>query len=253
MLLTGRRIFTDFIIEGGNIDNIKGASYDLTVGEIFVDGESYKTSVSIEPQQTVFVMSKERIILDHQHTGYAHPKTKRTYDGLLALSTGLIDPSYDGYVASAVINFESEPKEIRIGDAFLRLTIHKLDVGVNVRQNLLDKDHYRERNRQLSKKFPNTFLDIDNHSSVFEDRIIKRVQKSFWNWTVGWIALIGIIISITALYVNNTSKTIPKDVYESYIQSEIDKRSSIQNNVDAERVDSLVRKAFKSLSLEEKN
>src|SRR5207249_9350945 len=104
MQLNGEQIESRGLIEHAWPGKFRSASYDASVGRIIRprgsvnDGTTY-----LEPQEMIVVTSAERINLPQDIAGYAMPKTSLCIEGVLALSTGIVDPGYSGPISSILI------------------------------------------------------------------------------------------------------------------------------------------------------
>ena len=109
MTLNHQEIKANGLVEDAIEGGWRSASYDLTIESILIPNEkSVRQSYRIKPQEVIVVISKETIKLPEDVVGQALPKTSLTHDGILALSTGLIDPKYEGPISSTLINFGKE-------------------------------------------------------------------------------------------------------------------------------------------------
>jgi len=61
-----------------------------------------------------------------QIVGFAHIKTKITYKGLWLVNTGLIDPGYNGFMSSLVMNFGKALQRIDADERIMRLTFSQI-------------------------------------------------------------------------------------------------------------------------------
>lgn len=195
MAISASNVIANGFVVNGAQSNAHVGSYNVTVRDIVSNGEIVNSSdYTLKPQQMVVVVSKERIRLDAEHIAFAHPKTSLCRSGILALNTGIIDPEYDGYISTVIINFRKEPYTIKKGDVFLRIVFHRFCEDATVVRER-DGDGYLEYVKGVSAdtlSYPETFLDVDN--SV--NNIINRVRRVL----VGGI--VKKLIIITSLFVS---------------------------------------------------
>jgi dUTPase len=98
---------------------------------------------------------------------------------------GVVDPGWNGPLATAVVNFSNTPFEIKKGDAFLRVLFLKhLQTTASPRQ--IETDDYLRQTRDRSAKIPKTFLSID---SLAQEILNKLYGSSIFG---SWVARIGI-------------------------------------------------------------
>lgn len=221
MLLTGKEIHDKFIVEGGKIKHARDASYDLSIDKILVDGEEKKFKYNLDPQETIFVISKEVLLMDDRHLAYAHPKTSLTYEGLLALSTGLIDPGYNGLISSAIINFDEKEKTICVGDSFLRVTAHQLTKNVEAKRTGDPKDIYFEKRKNDSNRFPNTFLDIDRNINSFQKEVLDRHERKTTNRMLLWLTALGVIFTLANYLISKASYKARTEQINSVVKEQL--------------------------------
>jgi len=112
-----------------NADHVRHASYDLTTCSIVdMEGKSHEL-YKIEPQGMVYVVFKEHIKLPENIIALAHVKTSITQRGIMATNIGIVDPGYDGYLSTLLINFGKKPYSLMNGQSYLRLTFHEVNGG----------------------------------------------------------------------------------------------------------------------------
>jgi dUTPase len=180
VLLNRDEIASHNLVADARSEKFRTASYDVSIGEVIgPDGQS-NSSLVINPQQMVMVISAEHITLPEDIAGYAMPKTSFSNAGILALSTGIIDPKYEGKVSSILINFGQAPHLLQAGDSFLRLTFHRINKPRNVTPapSMSDEDYVRDR-RDIATRLPDTFLNVSNIVSDVAERVGVRQQISF--------------------------------------------------------------------------
>jgi deoxycytidine triphosphate deaminase len=174
VLLNREQIETDGIVIDPKTANFRSASYDVSVGSVIgPDGRS-ADSLLLPSQQMVMVISAERLLLPNNVAGYAMPKTRLSNKGVLALSTGIIDPGYEGRVSSILINFGKDPFFLDQGEAFLRVTFHRtaqLRSGSFVEPPGYSEDSYQRDRRDIAVTLPETFLNIPQIESTVATRV----------------------------------------------------------------------------------
>lgn len=193
MLLNRDEIAGRNLIVDAKSEKFRTASYDVSIGEVIgPDGQS-NSSLVISPQQMVVVISVERITLPEDIAGYAMPKTSFSNAGILALSTGIIDPKYEGKVSSILINFGQVPHLLQANDSFLRLTFHRINKPkkVSPAPSMSDEDYAKDR-RDVATRLPDTFLNVSNIVTDVAERVGIRQQISLTDFLGrGTLALAG--------------------------------------------------------------
>jgi deoxycytidine triphosphate deaminase len=220
------------IIADGTVQNFRAASYDVRVGTItavesqspvrLIEGEFY----SIPPQGMVEVTSFETVKMPKEIAGYASVKTGLSRRELLALNTGIIDPSYEGPVSAVMVNFGRTPFSLHRHDVFLRLTFHRYDPPADFEalQPVDRQDFVRERKKEVAERFSSSFLDITGH-------IAEAARGAFWRYLpaiaiiVGFVALLvtsvtfGVTLGVTYWHTEAMSKDQLKAELGSYFRN----------------------------------
>jgi dUTPase len=208
-MIVGRDILNRGLVVGGNIENLKNSTFDLTVGEIVPIGkEAIRarrkdpniSSYYLEPREMVWVLSKEEFNMPGDVSGFATLRTTFTKQGILALNVGIIDPFFRGPISTALINFSDRPRAIRIGDKFFRIAFlsHADVTEFHPKDENVERTAYiRDLENVSYADFSPSFLNIP----TFDD---EYYYKKFWSlvW-VGltrnkWISfpLIGLVVLI---------------------------------------------------------
>jgi deoxycytidine triphosphate deaminase len=180
VLLNRDEILTRDIIERAQDGHFRMASYDVSIGELIGSSGESADSLVISPQQMIMVVSEERVSLPKDIAGYAMPKTGLSNEGILALSTGIIDPCYKGRVASILINFGKTPQRLSKGASFLRLTFHQINEPnkIDVPPPQSDEEYIEER-RRIASRLPNTFLDVNQITTDVAEQVGIRQRTVF--------------------------------------------------------------------------
>lgn len=221
--LSGESAKKRFITNGKDA-GVRKASYDLHVGKVILQGVVRSDNTTVHPQQTFVIVSQEMVKVPGGIVGYAMPKTSLCNQGILVLNTGLIDPDYDGPMSTTAINFDKDAREIRIGDPFLRLVFHRLDVGAGPSMSNRTPEQYLEERRADSERYPSTFLDVPNQierlTTVITDKVVEgernlllagltRVNVTYALWSIGVATVIGISAAIAAAVMSRPSASTP--------------------------------------------
>ncbi|NEW92521.1 hypothetical protein [Rhodopseudomonas sp. BR0M22] len=190
-LLAGGELDPKRFFEGGN-PQVQGSSFDLTIGCIFDhEGKKVDGLFTIKPGHMVQVVSAEVLKLSEKHTGHVTYKTTMTRQGIWALTVGIIDPGWNGPVATTLLNFSRVDHTVTSGDAFLRVSIFEHEPVPIAKLRKADPlDIYlKDIQRVAASKFPPTFLDKDEIAEDAGKNVLDRIRKEALVW-VGGIALI---------------------------------------------------------------
>lgn len=116
-----KQLIKDGIIENGKEENVEGLKYDFCLGDKFLKTKhqgpakisdfnpSEKENYSIEPGETVFVLSLEKLNLPKNIKAELSHKRKLAHLGILVLGGFCVDPLYEGYLIFGMYNFSNQP------------------------------------------------------------------------------------------------------------------------------------------------
>lgn len=193
MQLTGEEI--SGLVDPASDSRVRAASYDLGIGLVMLKGKRHQYKVpTLDPQQMAVFVSEERVRMPPGYVGYVLPKTGLCQEGILTLSTGIIDPGWEGHISTIAINFDRRPAELEMGDAFLRVVVHRLnnEEAVDSGTTPADDASYLKNRQADSRLLPNTFLDLKKHIKEIAD----EVTKSQINWFLGALAVASVLIIV---------------------------------------------------------
>jgi deoxycytidine triphosphate deaminase len=210
MLLNKDQIRARGLIQDGEPPNFREASYDLRVGEILPAPRERKGTLGLyhvnvpvpasgfflEPQGMVTVISKEIVKLPPCIAGYALVKNSMSNAGILAINIGVIDPGYDGPIASTLINFGKQPFLLKPGMVYLRLTFHVFEPsGSPEPPHPIDRPTYLERTRQQVSTYSSpTFLNLDKTAELAGENAFGEFKK----WLIVWAGVIALLLGFLA-------------------------------------------------------
>lgn len=205
--MTQKELKNDYndIVQAPCGEELKGwncTTYDATVGKIITDdGEFDRKIYVLKPRGIVWIVSKEKFKIPHTITGITTLRTTWTRQGLLTLTVGIVDPGYEGYLSTAVINFGKTSFDIEKGDKFFRTAFfkHKEVEGINRQETLSNYTRGVLKDRHY---FADTFLNIDSLTKEISGKIFTIPQ---WGIRIGAIAiglsLLAIVLgSISGIY-----------------------------------------------------
>lgn len=196
----------------------------------------------IEPQQTVYVLSEERLCIPQGCVAYVFLKNRLSQKGLLALNTGIIDPGFNGPISTMLLNLSSETIELPIGEPFFRVVFHDIEAPDSKgRQTRNEKSYSYEDYRsyrikemlQLPKDFQNTDRIKETIDSELSDRILS-INAS--NLTVILAILTALLVIVPPVV--QISVDAVKDEQIVYLKSEFDLLSH-QLRVEKDRLTGL--------------
>lgn len=132
------KIGENLIITPFNEDYLGTCSYDLSVGEEYlslryheeVQKLSEGSSFSIEPNETVLVLTREYVALPRQVTGLIVPRARYIAQGL-SLQATRVDPTWYGKLVISLTNESKEKRKISYGRPFCTMMLWKMDEPVS--------------------------------------------------------------------------------------------------------------------------
>jgi deoxycytidine triphosphate deaminase len=176
---------------------VKGATLDLTVGDIFVPGvkvnrlgglEKPRGSLSLKCGQTAILRSAEKLRMPKTLAGIGFPpSTSASLAGLLSTNPGHIDPDYIGHLHLTVVNMGKENFPIARGDRMMRVMLFELD-----------QDAHRQvgeppppLTEELLGRLSHDFLDIDDRAK----KAAKTEEVRLRSWQL-WATFAGAALTV---------------------------------------------------------
>ncbi|MES1181708.1 MAG: hypothetical protein ABUL44_02840 [Flavobacterium sp.] len=221
--------------------DVEPASYDLRAGiiiwkeynpitkESHIKRKDYDSSlplssqdtVTLQPGQVMFVITHEEIIMPTELCGTVYAKNRFSRDGILALTTGHVDPGIQCPIVIRLINLRSIPFTFSLGEQIYTIVFHNLELNENIKlekhppitlqktiertiesanaalgnalydlsltQEYVKKDEFQQlKDQSLS------FIKLEDCGKVFS----KFIFKKFWAWVLLLFALIGVFASV---------------------------------------------------------
>jgi hypothetical protein len=142
-------------------------------------------------------VSREEFRLPRDVTAVAALRTTWAHKGIFALNVGVVDPGWEGPVATALVNFSTKDFRVRIGDPFMRLMFFEHGIAAPAIQprNPVNRDSYVEQVKKNSKGFSGSFLRMD---SLVDDVSRQIFALPKWGIQATWV---GVIIALLAIFV----------------------------------------------------
>jgi dUTPase len=182
-LIAGDRLVHSHFFSSGT-PTARGTSFDLTIGSIFDHtGKKIDEPFNLEPGQMVQVVSAEVFKLPDTITGHVTYKTELTKNGIWALTVGIIDPGWNGPIATTLLNFSRVDHAVAQGDKFLRVTFFE---HAAVPHECLEScesvnDYLLSVRKTAMTRFPQTFLNKEEIANNAGDAVLKRIRLRPWH------------------------------------------------------------------------
>lgn len=174
----------------------RSTSYDAQVGTIVTKrGIHREPTYILKPREIVWVISDEYYSLPSNITGLTTNKTTLTKQGVLALTTGVVDPNYSGPLSTALINFSGANVPIRLGMSFFRTKFFQHE---STREPVIifSYEQYLNDIINRSQNFSDTFLTMDSLSKEIQTKIFGLPRfVLFGTFLAIAIAMWGILLS----------------------------------------------------------
>jgi deoxycytidine triphosphate deaminase len=181
---------------------IQGSSFDLSIGCIFDhEGKKVEGPFTIKPGHMVQVASAEELTLSDRVTGHVTYKTTLTRRGIWALTVGIVDPGWNGPVATTLLNFSRVDHSIAVGDAFLRVSFfeHAPVPPEKLRKAPSLEAYLTDIQKIAASMFPMTFLNTTQIAEAAGKNVLKRIRIEALAWVAG-IAVVFTLLQIVALW-----------------------------------------------------
>jgi deoxycytidine triphosphate deaminase len=105
MVLNHEEIKQKGIIDSPVEKEFGDGSYNLTVEKVVDMNNVVGDSFTLKPQGMAYVVFKEKLNVPPDVIGFTHVKTTLTKLRIMATNIGIIDPNYNGYISTLLINF----------------------------------------------------------------------------------------------------------------------------------------------------
>ena len=195
MILTSNEIEARQLVHNRSNKGVRDSTYDATVGEIIHKGKTHDGLTYVLPARGMaWVVSNEKFVLPSTITGLATLRTTWTHNGILALNVGIIDPGWNGHLATALVNFSNTNFEIERGEAFLRVLFLEHN-ATDARTITRERKEYLAQIRDKSAKIPSTFLDLKS----LADQMLKRIYGS--SVFANLLTRFGLVLAFVAVVV----------------------------------------------------
>lgn len=199
-IVTGAALNPARFFHPGSVPTAQASSFDLSVGHIYdCKGQELHGPFVLKPGAMVQVVSAEVFDLKDDVTGHVTYKTGLTKEGIWALTVGIVDPGWDGPIATTLLNFSRVDHTIHIGSPFLRVTFfeHPPVPSTTLRRSPPLDRYLREVQSLASSRFPETFLDIDRIASKASRDVMDKIRNVGLAW-FGATAILFAVIQVMA-------------------------------------------------------
>jgi len=237
-LLSGEEIRSIGLVEQSDDRFYRATTYDLTVGDIILDGGKIweKSFYELKPGGMVRVISTEALRLPDNITGHVLLKNDLCTKGVLAINIGVVDPGFEGPISSTLINFGRADFVVEKGTPFLRVSFHNCPrTKLADAAQKYDRETYLKRVKQevLAYSGP-TFLNMDATAA----KAAATAFESFKNALFGWATVVGVFVALLAIFAPLGASFVDKHVTKDE-QRELQMEQNIEKRVEERYADRL--------------
>lgn len=207
MILNNEQIEAAGIVFAANDELRRSTTYDASIGEFILDGQCLEgDTYRLPPRGIIWVVSKETFKFGNSHTGLATLKTTLTHKGILALNVGVIDPGFEGPLATALVNFSRTTVKLQRGSPFFRVLVAEHTPASIFKPVIEDRHAYIDRVVNRSTGFANSFLDTNSLGDEVAARIFGLPKLTVVVGVFGlFLALIALVASICVAVIGDLS------------------------------------------------
>jgi hypothetical protein len=206
--------------------------FGLSHFDVSVPGEGYY----LEPQGMVRVISQETVKLPADISGYALVKNGLSNLGILAINTGIIDPTWDGPVSSVLINFGKEPFLLKPGATFMRVTFHEFQPKLNSKPfPPSSRADYLERTKEEVRLYSSpTFLNLHKTAEFAGELAFGKFKKWLIVWAGAIALLLGLLAVLAPIAASYADRAIAgREGLENKVRNDESKISALEQEVDS--------------------
>jgi deoxycytidine triphosphate deaminase len=193
-------LVTDF-----NDENLRGSSYDLTVGDEYYIGkqssanalhtERLKTAqtFSIPPHAVCFILATESINLPSDITAKVSLRMTHIYAGLVLAAQPPLDPNYEGKVILLLHNLSSEAVHVKNGERIATIEFMRVEnpVANTSATSSPQQRKVKDLESQLTKPIISSLSKV-SHQAKSAVRQVKLLASSF-------VTIIAILFALVAI------------------------------------------------------
>lgn len=200
-MLVDSKIASSGIVQQPQSAGERRSTYDATVGLIISNGKDIGSPYTLPPRGVVWVVSAENFDMPDNVTAVAALRTTWAHKGIFALNVGIIDPGWEGPVATALVNFSTEDFSVSLGDPFMRLMFFDHQntnppvPAVPQADPALVRAAYIKQVKKNSRDFSKSFLNME---ALVDDVSRKIFSVPKMGVVATWF---GLIVAVLAIFV----------------------------------------------------
>jgi hypothetical protein len=162
---------------------------------------------TIKPGHMVQVVSSEELKLSDRFTGHVTYKTTMTKNGIWALTVGIVDPGWEGPIATTLLNFSRIDQSVTEGDAFLRVSFFEHEAVATAKLRIAPslENYLKDIQKIAASRFPITFLDRTEITEAAAKAVLGRIRSDALAWVVG----IALLFTVAQIIVQLVAPLLP--------------------------------------------
>jgi deoxycytidine triphosphate deaminase len=185
--------------------------------------------IGIEPQGIIAVISEEIVKLPADVCAYGSVKTSLCRDGVLAINIGIIDPGWEGPISSVLLNFGKEKFPLCRGQAFLRLTFHRVSTPNEMELGpVMERAVYEAQVRsKFDKRLASSFMDFEKAAEKGSERFTKDLKDALFKYlpiAVLMLTILTFLLNFGVLSIAN--RAMPYDVVQLRAEALVEKATA---------------------------
>lgn len=203
------------LIENFSRSKLSNCRYDLRAGRAFlpksgdervVGPGSQETHWSINPSETLIVMTKEYINMPNTLFASYSQLNRLARQGLMLINVSIVEPGYHGPLSCFLVNFSREVVHLYPDDAIAKITFHQLTSAPQFPFSLtIPEEEYRRGLARDAQAYPVSFMDIGGLEGKITDRVGKEVTNS---------VKIGVVLLAVLAFFSSLEPLMSKFVWE---------------------------------------
>lgn len=214
------------LVRNGDVNRVRGASYDMTVGPIFVDGKIRKSSTElvserVEPGGVINIFTSEVLDLPNDVCATAFAINSMSSRGFLVLNPGHIDPGFKGALTVKALNIRKVPYVIQSGEPIFTVVFERLPAMTEGYGGNKSAD---ERERLFNKEIVETSCDSlsalilqdPNGPYPSREQVRAEINRHWMSWLsiafAGVAAVASLILLARELMGPTTATAAPAQV-----------------------------------------
>lgn len=216
--------------------NIKGCSYDLRIGTIFIQkkeevdriisiARNNDRIIEILPSEIVTMLTLESMNLPNNICGTVFPINSHSSKGLLILNPGHIDPGFSGPISICAINLSNEIIKLSLKDEIFTVifdTLEEATCSYSKNSSAARIDYENEFfKKRASKLSPSIFdlITINEYVPHLREQITDVIKEKTNNFLkIFFYFLVGIATIFGAIYAIRSTSNSQVEQLENKIQ-----------------------------------